>query len=223
MIVAGHSAILARWLAFANLIAGIVLLGAVGRVILEAVDVRVHRRLGVYILLKIAGEAEFNLPELLDRPHGRITFSLTIGTRSNNCVGTSLVKKAVDILLRLRDGCAFHTEQEPVEPNAFVVIVLLLLLLLEPLQLATLRLAHLFHHSIGLGLNFGLEGALGIQIGQLVGVVLVTEQSKLVEASARRDTGYVICDGTVEASLGQKHKGVMGENFDHKKNQIAMS
>ena len=46
-----------------------------------------------------------------------------------------------------------------------------------------------------------LEGALGVQLGQLVGVVLVTEQGELVEATARGDARDVISDGTVEASL----------------------
>lgn len=82
-----------------------------------------------------------------------------------------------------------------------VVVFLLLLLPLEPLQLATLRLAHLLDHGVSLGLNFGLEGALGVQLGQLVGVVLVTEQGELVEATARGDARDVISDGTVEASL----------------------
>mmetsp|Transcript_22237 Transcript_22237/g.63808 ORF Transcript_22237/g.63808 Transcript_22237/m.63808 type:complete len:204 (+) Transcript_22237:512-1123(+) len=202
MIMAGYGTILVRWLTLANLIAGSVLLGTLDGVILEAVDVRVHRRLGVYVLLKVAGEAEFDLPEFLDRSRDRVTLFLATGNRSRSpCrTGVRLIKEAVNVLFRLRDGCTLHTEQKLVEPNAYVVIVLLLFLLFEPLQLATLRLAHLLDHGIGLSLDFGLEGALGVQIGQLVGVVLVTEQGELVEASARWDARDVICDGTVEAS-----------------------
>lgn len=206
--IASHGTVLARRFALANLIARRVLLGTVGGVILEAVDVRVHGRLGVYILLKVTGETEFDLPEFLDRPRDHIATFFTIaigaGTRSRSCshIGVRIVEEAVKILFRLRDGCALHTEQEPVEPSAYVVVVFLLLLLpLEPLQLATLRLAHLLDHGVSLGLNFGLEGALGVQLGQLVGVVLVTEQGELVEATARGDARDVISDGTVEASL----------------------
>lgn len=95
--IASHGTVLARRFALANLIARRVLLGTVGGVILEAVDVRVHGRLGVYVLLKVTGDTEFDLPEFLDRPHDRIAtfFAIAIGagTRSRSCshIGVRIV------------------------------------------------------------------------------------------------------------------------------------
>ena len=112
MVVASNDAVLTRWFALADFVGGRVLLGPIGRVVLEAVDVCVTGWLRIYILLKVTGEAEFDLAELLDRPCSRITFFLTtsIGSRSFTSIG--IVKEAVDILLSLRDGRTLHTKQE---------------------------------------------------------------------------------------------------------------
>ena len=85
--IASHGTVLARF-TLANLIAGRVLLGTVGRVILEAVDVRVHGRLGVYVLLKVTGETELDLPEFLDRPRDRIATFFAIGAGTSSRSGS---------------------------------------------------------------------------------------------------------------------------------------